>query len=184
MKIAQRSNYPWDGEIRLEIQNEKAVEATIYFRIPGWAQNEAVPSDLFVFKDEQDKKPSMEVNGQAVQMDMEKGYVAVHRRWQKGDVISLNLPMEDRMVEANRMVEAKAGLVAVQYGPIVYCAEEIDNRVDVLDAKVSESSRFNARFLPDLLGGVNILEGEELNLVPYYAWANRGAGKMNVWFDQ
>lgn len=184
LSIAQRSNYPWDGNIEMEIQNEKAVDATIYFRIPGWEQNEAVPSDLFVFEGEQGGKPSLQVNGKTIKMDPKKGYVAVHRNWQNGDVIHLDLPMEVRLVSANEKVEAKTGLVAVQYGPIVYCAEEIDNQVDVLESKVDEATQFKVAYKPGLLGGVNMLEGKELNLVPYYAWANRGAGKMNVWFYQ
>ncbi|MFH0759706.1 MAG: glycoside hydrolase family 127 protein [Bacteroidota bacterium] len=184
LRMVQRSNYPWDGNIQLEIQTEKAVEATLYFRIPGWAQNEAVPSDLFAFKGEQGGKPSIQVNGRFNEMDVRKGYMAVHRKWQKGDVVRLDLPMEVRLVSAHEKVEAKTGLVAVQYGPIVYCAEEIDNRVDVLESKVDETTEFIVRNNPSLLGGVNMLEGGELNLVPYYSWANRGAGKMNVWFYQ
>jgi DUF1680 family protein len=70
----------------------------------------------------------------------------------------------------------------VQYGPLVYCAEEIDNTSDILEAKISPDSRFEAQFSPDLLGGINMLEGEEIRLIPYYAWANREVGKMNVWF--
>ena len=90
--------------------------------------------------------------------------------------------MEDRIIAAHDSVEAKLGLRAVQYGPILYCAEEIDNRVDVLMAEVNENSKFTAQFTSGLLGGVNVLEGGDLKLVPYYAWANRGTGKMNVWF--
>jgi DUF1680 family protein len=79
-------------------------------------------------------------------------------------------------------VAAKTGLLAVQYGPLVYCAEETDNRVDVLEAGLSADSEFEAHFRQDLLGGVNVLAGEGLNLIPYYAWANREVGQMNVWF--
>ncbi len=182
LSISQQSNYPWDGNIQLEIQNKNAVEATIFIRIPGWAMNEPVPTDLFRFEDDQLTNPSLQLNGKLIQMDIEKGYVVLNQKWKKGDVINLKLPMEDRCITANELVEAKAGLMAVQYGPMVYCAEEIDNQVDVLKAEVSKHMQFKAQFKPDLLGGVNMLEGEVLNLVPYYAWANRGAGKMNVWF--
>ena len=91
--------------------------------------------------------------------------------------------MKGRLLAANEKVEEKNGLLAVQHGPLIYCAEEVDNQVDVLEARIHENSKFRARFRPDLLGGINMLEGEELNLIPYYAWANRGAGKMNVWFN-
>jgi len=85
-------------------------------------------------------------------------------------------------VVAHEQVQAKAGLVAVQYGPLVYCAEQIDNDRDVLEAGIRPDSRFESRFEPGLLGGVNTLSGEGLRMVPYYAWANRDPGKMNVWF--
>ena len=182
--LSQQTNYPWDGDIHLEIENEKSVEATVHLRIPGWAMNEPVPSDLFRFEDEPSGNPSLSVNGMPVQFEIEQGYAILHQDWKKGDVISLKLPMEDRIIAANDSVEAKQGLRAVQYGPLIYCAEEIDNQVDVLEAEISESNQFSAKFRPELLGGVNMLEGKDLNLVPYYAWANRGAGKMNVWFNE
>lgn len=182
LSVSQQSNYPWEGKIEMEIQSEKDVNARLHVRIPGWAMNQPVPSDLFTFSDDQMERPSLQVNGKHIAMNIENGYVSIDRTWKKGDVIILSLPMQSRIVVAHNNVAAKAGLMAIQYGPVVYCAEEIDNRQDVLEAQVSESSRFKARFKPDLLGGVNMLEGEGLNLVPYYAWANRGAGKMNVWF--
>jgi DUF1680 family protein len=92
--------------------------------------------------------------------------------------------MEARLIVAHQNVEQKAGLRAVQYGPIVYCAEECDNSIDVLEASVENKARFAVDYHPELLGGVNMLEGNSLRLVPYYAWANREVGKMNVWFKQ
>jgi DUF1680 family protein len=179
--FTQRSSYPWDGDIRIEIQNEKAVQATLCIRIPGWAMNKPVPSDLFNFADDQMEKSSLRINGKQADMVIEKGYVAISRRWKKGDLIHLNLPMEDRIIVAHEKVKAKSGKMAVQYGPVVYCAEAIDNQIDVLEAAINNRSQFTVQFHPGLLGGVNMLEGENLKLVPYYAWANRGPGKMNVW---
>ena len=86
------------------------------------------------------------------------------------------------MVTAHDSVEAKKGLVAIQYGPLVYCAEEIGNSQDVLEASIGIPLAIEAHYEPDLLGGVNVLEGQGLTLIPYYAWANRDIGKMNVWF--
>jgi DUF1680 family protein len=182
LKISQESNYPWNGDILLALENENPVEASIHLRIPGWCRGEVVPSDLFSFDDNQALPVVIKVNGKEMKMSMEKGYAVIHRKWKKGDKIELELPMEDRIVSANEKVAAKTGLKAVQYGPIVYCAEEIDNTQDVLEAKVSDNSTFLAKYSPDLLGGVNLLEGENLKLIPYYAWANREVGKMNVWF--
>ncbi|MCK4746684.1 MAG: glycoside hydrolase family 127 protein, partial [Bacteroidales bacterium] len=183
LTLSQRSNYPWDGNIKLQINSEESIDATIHIRIPGWALGLAVPSDLFRFLDKQEERPSLQVNGKDIELQIEKGYIGIRRDWKKGDVINLSLPMKDRKIVAHEKVSAKEGLTAVQYGPIVYCAEEIDNKQDVLQARINENSQFEARYESGLLGGVNMLRGDQLNLVPYYAWANRGAGKMNVWFN-
>ena len=126
----------------------------------------------------------MKVNGKEVEIRTEKGFAVLDGEWKKGDRITLELPMVDHIIQANEKVEAKRGLLAVQYGPLVYCAEETDNHADVLEAGISRDSKFVTEFMPGLLGGVNMLHGEDLNLIPYYAWANREIGKMNVWFHQ
>jgi DUF1680 family protein len=183
--LVLRTDYPWKGTVGIEFLNEKGVEADIHLRIPGWARNVPVPSDLFTFADEQAAGPALAVNGEPVSPEAgPKGFATVHGTWHSGDRIVLNLPMQVRKLKANELVEAKKGLVALQYGPLVYCAEEVDNRVDVLEAEVGIGSAFTAAYDPDLLGGVNRLAGADLVLVPYYAWANRGAGKMNVWFRE
>ena len=184
LTLSQQSNYPWDGDVRLDILNSKSVNATICIRIPGWAQNRPVPSDLFSFTDLQENDFSLKVNGKQIQLMPVNGYVSLQGRWKEGDVIELNLPMEARIITANDKVDQKAGLSAVQYGPVIYCAEEVDNQVDVLDARIKSNPDFKEHFNPGLLGGVNMLEGEGLILIPYYAWANRDIGKMNVWFNR
>lgn len=166
----------------MEVLNEEEVDADLHIRIPGWALNQAVPSDLFHFADPPVSQISLKVNDQEEELEMEKGYALLEGPWKKGDRISLELPMEDRLVLAHEQVDAKTGLVAVQYGPLVYCAEQLDNEANVLEAKITLDERFESAFEPGLLGGVNVLEGEELRLIPYYAWANREVDKMNVWF--
>ncbi len=182
LTLSQQSNYPWEGLIRLEILNSKPADVTIFIRIPGWAQNRPVPSDLFSFTDRQEQDLSLQVNGKQIQTMPVNGYVSLQGRWKEGDVIELYLPMEARIITANEKVDQKTGLSAVQYGPVIYCAEEVDNQVDVLDARITNNSDFKEHYHPELLGGVNMLEGEGLKLIPYYAWANRDIGKMNVWF--
>jgi DUF1680 family protein len=181
--ISQMSHYPWEGNIQLDFLNEEAVKSNLHIRIPGWLVNTPVPSDLFLFADQQESQPLLRVNGEAVEIEMEKGYAVLQGEWKRGDQITLELPMEDRIIVAHEDVTAKAGLLAVQYGPLVYCAEQIDNDADVLEAGISVDSRFESQFKPGLLGGVNILKGEDINLIPYYAWANRKVGKMNTWFN-
>jgi len=181
--IKQQSHYPWEGHIQLDFLNVEAVEADMHIRIPGWVLNAPVPSDLFRFADKQLSQPNLKVNGESVEIEMEKGYAVLKGEWKHGDQITLDLPMEDRRILAHEDVNAKKGLLAVQYGPLIYCAEEIDNDADVLEAGIRIDSRFESQFKPGLLGGVNMLKGEEITLIPYYAWANREVGKMNVWFN-
>jgi len=182
--ISQKTTYPWEGLMELGFLNETAVHSALHIRIPGWARNSPVPSDLFHFADRQVREPLLKVNGEEVEIQLEQGYAVLQGYWKRGDRVTLELPMEDRLIRAHEQVDAKTGLLAVQYGPLVYCAEEIDNQVDVLEAELNTDSGFKAQFDPGLLGGVNRLLGEELQLIPYFAWANREVGKMNVWFKQ
>ncbi len=182
LKISQQTGYPWDGTITLVVEGGHPVTAILRIRIPGWVTGNPVPSDLFRYADDRILVPHLFMNGEEQAMVFEKGYAVVPGKWQKGDEITLKLPMESRIMIAHDSVKAKDGLAAVQYGPLVYCAEETDNNRDVVEATISEDAKFSTRFSPELLGGVNVLEGEDLLLVPYYTWANREVGKMNVWF--
>jgi DUF1680 family protein len=164
--LSQQSDYPWKGHIELDFQNEETVEADLHLRIPGWALNQALPSDLFRFADGHMQEPVLKVNGSEVKIEREKGYAILRGKWKEGERITLELPMEARTVRARKEVSAKTGLVAVQQGPIVYCAEEVDNAVDVLEASISTASAFEVQYRPGLLGGVNVLQGEDLTLVP------------------
>jgi DUF1680 family protein len=184
LQLAQHTSYPWEGHVELEILNEEAVEANLHIRIPGWAMNTAVPSDLFRFVDPQESKAVIKINGSEQELELHKGYAVLPGSWSKGDRISLELPMESRLVVAHEKVEAKTGLLAVQEGPLVYCAEQVDNEGSVLEAGIHIDASFESRFEPGLLGGVKVLNGEGLTLVPYYAWANREMGMMNAWFKQ
>ncbi|MGW8316443.1 MAG: hypothetical protein ACWGNV_12640 [Bacteroidales bacterium] len=182
LAIRQYSNYPWEGKIDIEVLNEKETGGRILLRVPGWARNQPVPSDLFTYEGNASEQPVLLVNGEERQIHLEHGYIPLEGNWKKGDVITLNLPMEVRRVRANELVEEKRGRVAIEYGPVVYCAEEIDNTVPVLETAIGDQERFIRRFEPGLLGGVNVIEGANLKLIPYYAWANREIGSMNVWF--
>ena len=182
LSLVQRTGYPWDGTIEIGILNITGVNATLMIRIPGWARNQPVPSDLFTFEDAPPPRPTLKVNGEEVRLELTNGYASVERNWAAGDRVILELPMKVRRIRANNKVAAKEGLVALQYGPVVYCAEEVDNETDVLEAVLGPDAEFTTTFRPDLLGGVNMIEGGKLKMVPYYTWANREIGKMNVWF--
>jgi DUF1680 family protein len=194
--LSQETKYPWDGSVKIAVSPEKDAAFDLRIRIPGWARNEPVPTDLYRFADENDEKPVLAINGAAVEIELDKGYAVLRRTWKKGDTVELTFPMPVRRVVANAAVQADAGRVAIQRGPLVYCAEAVDNDGHVLDLSIMDGARFSADFQPDLLNGVVVLKRETIRapmrlgaakvrdvvLIPYYAWANRGPGEMRVWF--
>ena len=200
--IKQETRYPWDGAVKIAVDPERSAEYALYIRIPGWARNEPAPGDLYRFADNNAERPELKVNGAAVALDMDKGYARVRRTWIKGDTVELNLPMPVRRVLANDAVAADAGRVALQRGPIVYCAEGIDNGGKALNLAIPDWAVFQAEFRPELLKGVVVLKGkataltktadgritsqkeQDVMFVPYYAWANRGVGEMTVWLPR
>jgi DUF1680 family protein len=195
LELGQSSNYPWEGKVRIEIFNEKTIRANLNIRIPGWSSNSPVPSDLFRYTGPQAAKPVITVNRSPVEYNTSKGYAVLEGKWKKGDLLEVHFPMEVKLVVAHDSVWAKRGLVAVEYGPIVYCAEGIDNQGMVLtDLLISTDAAMSASFNPDLLDGINVLQAKgtqiidgaakdaDVRLIPYYAWNHRGKGPMNVWF--
>jgi DUF1680 family protein len=199
VKLVQETRYPWDGDVKITVDPGRSGRFAINVRIPGWARNEATPSDLYRFADKVEEPVTLKVNGQPVPIRLDKGYVRLDRAWKRGDVIELRLPMPVRRVVANDQVAADRGRVALQRGPIVYCAEWPDNpHGHVRNLVLPDSAVLTSEFKPDLLHGVQIIKGRALALaydeagqvtkteqdfvaIPYYAWANRGPGEMIVW---
>lgn len=189
VKIAQKTGYPWDGKVSLIIEPEKPAEFSVYLRIPGWARNEAIPSDLYSFLEKNKEEATLKVNSEMLSLDMDKGFARIRRRWKSGDIIELNLPMPARRIIANEKVKDDLGRVALQRGPIVYCFEGVDNEGKVLSKKIPDGMRFEVEFRPELLGGVALLkagssEKASLIAIPYYAWSHRGVGEMAVWLPR
>jgi hypothetical protein len=186
--LKQETRYPWDGAVKIAVDPQREKIFTLAVRIPGWARNEPVPTDLYRFADANDEKPSLRINGAGAAIDLKNGYAMIRRAWKKGDVVELNLPMPMRRVIAHASVQADAGRIAVQRGPLVYCAEGIDNGDRAISLVIPENTVFQPEFRPDFLKGVVVLKGEaagrEIVLIPYYSWANRGPGEMQVWFKQ
>ncbi|MFY9728048.1 MAG: glycoside hydrolase family 127 protein [Bryobacteraceae bacterium] len=199
IKVAQETRYPWDGQVRISVDPGQPGAFAIKVRIPGWARNEAVPSDLYRFADSLREKATIEVNGEAAPIEVDKGYVTLDREWKAGDVISLNLPMPVRRIVANHQVAADRGRVAIQRGPIVFAAEGVDSPDHkVRDLMLPDNEKLTAAFRPDLLNGVEVVKSravslaydsagklirrnEEFTAIPYCAWANRGNDEMMVW---
>ena len=197
LTIREFTQYPWDGRISVELEPDRPVHFALMVRVPGWAVGRPIPSDLYVYEGAASAAPVVAVNGKNVPLVLEKGYVRIERQWRAGDKVELTLPMEPRRVRANEAVKADRGRVAVERGPLVYCAEWPDNGGLVSNLILDDSAALGSEYRPDLLGGVVVVktaagslsekggrtleEKKQAVLIPYFAWANRGRGEMAVW---
>ena len=197
--LSQETRYPWNGDIALTVDKNSAGRFAMKLRIPGWVRNQVVSSDLYTYTDGKRLSYQVKVNGELQEAELgADGYFTVTRQWKKGDKVELHFDMEPRVVKANARVEADRGRVAVERGPLVYCAEWPDNDFDVLSVLLNRQPSFTVTEKPDLLYGLNQIqtpaqtlkydaEGRlsvqdvTLTLIPYYAWAHRGSGRMAVW---
>lgn len=195
VNLVQKTDYPWNGAIRLTVNTPKQTDMTIKLRIPSWAAGSPLPSDLYNYVNTSaPSDPTISINGQKAKYTFENGYAILSRQWSKGDVIELNLPMEVRQVQSHPLVKTNRGCIALEYGPIVYCLEEIDNGdVDLLI--LNADATCVPEFCSELLGGVTVITTEgmlvdengsalspkKLTAIPYYAWNNRNKGSMAVW---
>ncbi|SHF92446.1 hypothetical protein SAMN05444274_11336 [Mariniphaga anaerophila] len=198
IQLIQKTNYPWTGDVKIEVNPKKNQNFNIKIRVPGWVLGDVVPSDLYKFADKKKLNYSVKVNGQKVDSDLEKGYFTINRKWEKGDNVEIHFDMEPRIVKAHPLVEADAGRLSVERGPVVYCAEWPDNDFSVLSAIMPLKPKFKVEYNADLLYGLNTISTESqllaynkegkievtdviLKMIPYYAWAHRGSGEMSVW---
>lgn len=183
--LSQTTNYPWSGEVRISVSPATESNFTLCVRIPGWARNQPVPSNLYCYTNAADTPIPITINGQQTNYTTENGYAMLSRNWKPGDVVALSFPMEVHKVASNEQVQTNKGLVALERGPMVYCVEGMDNP-DVDKLAVSPETQFNNFFKPDLLGGIEVIEATSatngsFTAIPYYLWDNRGANKMKVW---
>ena len=205
--LEQQTNYPWDGDITIKVEKTKAKTFEMMIRIPGWVDRQPVPSDLYRFSDDVLGSYSVKVNGQEVKAERTMGYLSVNRQWKKGDVVTIHFDMPVRTVKANMHVTDDRGRIAVERGPLVYCAEGADNTgFSIFNFLMPRQPRFSVtereiKGLRDVDFNVKAIEvdgqvvetnprGEalvkaaKLTMIPYYAWNHRGAGLMEVWMPQ
>ena len=179
--LKQETAYPYSGEVKLVIE-EANQPFTMKVRIPGWARNEAMPSDLYAFADGLQSQYSVKINGEVIKTELQQGYCSISRDWKTGDVVELSLDLQPRLVKANNQVEADRGRVAVQCGPIVYCAESPDNEQSIGSITLNGLTQLKVEWQPEKLHGINqIVTDNGVTLIPYYAWAHRGVSDMEVW---
>ena len=202
LTLTQKTDYPWDGETVLTIDKNSVGEFNLKIRVPGWLRNKPVPGDLYQYTDNKRLGYSFIVNGVTVPLLVgDDGYVDIERRWKKGDKVVICFDMEPRTVRANNKVEADRGMIAVERGPIVYCAEHPDNQFDIFSALVNQEPTLrlgkkeiagttlttlvtDAQTLDFDKQGKLTVKDQTLTLIPYYAWCHRGSGKMRVWLPQ
>ncbi len=200
VSVEQKAGFPFDGKVEIMVDPERQGKFIMKLRIPGWAVNEAIPGDLYSFESNSHEAFSISVNGMPVDAGMENGYIILERRWKKGDRIVLDLPMPVRIVEADELIREDSGKIAVQRGPVIYCAEWPDNSEGkVLNLLFSRENEFSPEYVPDLLNGTMVirtkgvqtvkthdgmtetLPEQMVTLIPYSLWNNRGPGQMMVW---
>ena len=202
VSLSQTTEYPWNGDITITVDKNAAGQFAMKIRIPGWVRNQVVPSSLYQYSDNKRPGYTVMVNGQEIAASItEDGYYTISRKWKKGDKIQLHFDMEPRTVRANNKVEADRGMVSVERGPLVYCAEHPDNQFDVFSALVNQEPQFqlgkaevagtpvvtlrtDAQTLNFDKQGKLAVKDQTLTLIPYYAWCHRGSGKMRVWLSQ
>ncbi len=197
LKLEQKTNYPWDGNVELTVSPAKRAEFTLYVRIPGWATGAKVRADG---KNIKDVKPG--------------SYLGIRRRWEAGDRVQIEFDMTPQFVTAHPRVSEDAGKVAVERGPLVYALEQLDQPggASVEDVVIpigkKPSEGFRTEHRANLLGGITVIRyrglggavpsqgplyrpiGPEakmtgrpvdLTFIPYYVWANREPSPMKVW---
>ena len=190
--LEQKTESPWNGSVELVLESSQPMELALHLRIPGWAGERPVPSDLYRFAQPSDAKVEIRINDEPVPVSLESGFAVLRRTWNDGDEIALDLPMEVRRIHAHPSLAENQGKVALQRGPIVYAVEAIDNGGDVLGLELPRDSEVISQFRSDLLGGVTVVrskaarEGHEVPLtaIPYFSWANRDQGEMVVWLSE
>jgi DUF1680 family protein len=199
IKLKQQTQYPWKETVKITVAPEKPGSFTMAVRIPGWARNEPIPSDLYTYLKPSSQEPTLKLNGKQIPVRLKDGFAQIERKWEKGDQIELTLPMPIRRVIANEKVEADRGRTAIQRGPIVYCVEGVDNNGSVSNIVLDDNTPLKAEFRKELLDGCTIITSKAVALgqggddktkqnfvaIPYALWSNRSdASKMAVWLQR
>ena len=200
--VKQETNYPWDGKVQISVIPEKKTEFDLSIRIPGWAVNKPVPGDTYSYLNKSSETVSLTLNGMPVSYKVVNGYAVIRKLWKKGDVVLLNLPMPVQKIVAINEVKDNRNRVALQRGPLVYCFEHPDNNGKAMNIIIPDDTSFSSEFKPDLLSGVVELssdaivvnisgnglsattEKKRVSAIPFFSWANRGEGQMQVWMPR
>ena len=216
--IVQTSEYPWDGTVTFELTRESQDGSTattdepvdLVLRLPGWARDEPVPSDLYTYATRSTEAPDLEILSGDAEVVREPAprleflappgapaatettgngapVLRVRSTLTEPLVIRLTLPMPVRTLQSHQAIEPNRGLAAIQRGPLVYAVEGVDHGGSIDGVALPTNAGFIPTHRSDLLGGVTLIEAATANgesaftAVPYFAWANRERGPMAVW---
>lgn len=182
VSVSQKANMPWEGSVSLKMNiDRKEADFKLKLRVPYWATNKVLPSDLYNYNQDYSSEIQLKLNGTIVPVQIQEGYIVLDRTWKSADEVVVEFPMETRTVSAHPLVNEDQGKISVERGPIVYAFEEVDNKGLIDQISISENESFDVEFEEDLLEGVNTLKTNQYKAIPYYSWSNRGIGKMKVW---
>ncbi|WP_422079495.1 glycoside hydrolase family 127 protein [Ulvibacterium sp.] len=184
LQLAQTTNYPWEGTVELEILNKKTIPAVLKLRVPGWARNQVMDGDLYHYKDHHYPAITISINDKTSDVPIKDGYITLDNNWMPNDKIHISFEMPIRKVVSHELVTTNKGKIALERGPLVYCAEQVDNPNGVLDLQIPLNEKLNYSYDPELLNGIGKIKGRTITAIPYYAWAHREIGEMSVWLKQ
>ncbi len=202
ISIQQTTNYPWDGNVQINVSPDHPIKYKLFIRIPGWAQNQPVPGNTYLFLQQKNSSFNLSVNNRPANYAMQNGYAVIEREWKKNDVINLNLSMNVRRVIAIDSIKEDRNKVALQRGPLMYCIEAKDNEGKAMNIILPDNVKLTSNYNANLLNGVVTITGEapaakanadgtsvvmtqqKFTAIPYYAWANRGENEMQVWIPR
>ncbi len=192
-RLELTTDYPWSGDIQLDVTLSEAATFDLKLRIPAFARGQPLPGELYRYLDGAGDSPSLRVDGAETPLELDAGYATISRRWTGTTRIELKLPLTIQRAIANDAVADLQGKVALERGPLVYALESADNDSPVLDLALPDSSQLQAEHQPKLLGGLTTIRGQalekdggavEFSAIPYYAWGHRGEGQMTVWLNR
>jgi uncharacterized protein len=197
LTLAVDSEMPWGGKTTITINGAAPAAGSIKLRVPGWVRNLPAPGALYTYTDKVAQPTRVAINGSNIAVVADRfGYVTLERTWKPGDRVEIEFPVEVRRVTAQAKVKEDRGRLAVERGPIVYCAEwpECPDR-RALDLLVDPRAELKTTRDPSFYNGVITVEttarsltkpassAQPIKLIPYYLWANRGVGEMSVWLS-
>jgi uncharacterized protein len=200
--VQQETNYPWDGNVTIRVSPDRRTKHKLKIRIPGWAQGMPVPGETYKYLTSGGSTFQLSVNGKPAAYFTENGYAVIDREWKKDDVVMLKLPMDVKRIVASDSVKENIGRVALERGPLVYCIEHPDNGGKAMNIILPDNAESSTQYEANVLGGVVTIQceasviqlssdgssvstvKEKITAIPYFTWANRGEGQMQVWIPR